>query len=79
MERKIPLRRVIAKLRTDEIHTSVLADHPDIEKGDKSYPGCFQKAVTKYMSELGAEEREKMEKIRTEWQNSGPPLEVRLK
>ena len=79
VERKIPLRRVIAKLRTDEIHQSVLADYLDIEKGDKIYPGCFQKSVTKYISELSSEETEEMEKIRTEWQNSGPPLEVRLK
>ena len=63
----------------DEIHKSVLADYPDMEKGDKSYPGCFQKSVTKYISELSSEETEEMEKVRTEWQNSGPPLEVRLK
>ena len=79
MERKIPLRRVIAKLRTDEIHKSVSAEHPNIEKGDKSYPGCFQRSVTKYISELGPEEREEMEKIRMEWQNRGPPVEVRLR
>jgi len=79
MERKIPLQRVIAKLQTDEIYKSVLADHPNIEKGDKSYPGCFQKSVTKYISELSLEERKEMEKIQTEWQNSGPPLEVWLK
>jgi len=57
----------------------MLADYPDIEKGDKSYPSCFQKSVTKYTSELSLEKREKMEKIQMEWQSSGPPLEVWLK
>ena len=79
LERKIPLQRVIAKLQTDEIHKSMLADHSDIEKEDKSYPSCFQKSVTKYTPELSLEKREKMEKIQMEWQSSGPPLEVWLK
>ena len=79
MERKIPLRRVIAKLKTDEIHMSVLAEHPNIEKGDKNYPSCFQKSVTAYISQMNKVEREQMESIWTEWQNKGPPLEVRLK
>lgn len=79
MERKIPLRRVVAKLKTDEIHKAVSADHPNIEKGDKNYPGCFQKSVTAYISNMNKVEKEEMERIRTEWQNKGPPLEVRLK
>ena len=79
MERKIPLRRVVAKLKTDEIHRAVSTAHPDIEKGDKKYPGYFQKAVTKHISEMTKVETDEMGRIRDEWQNKGPPLDVQLK
>jgi hypothetical protein len=52
MERKIPLRRVVAWMKAEEIHEMVNSDHPDVRKGDKEYPGLFQKAVSEYLQEL---------------------------
>jgi hypothetical protein len=79
LERKIPLRRVIGKLRSDKVHDMVMATHPDLEKGDKEYPGQFQKALTTYMKELTEEELAELERTREEWQRAGPPIDVRLK
>src|SRR5258705_3211453 len=79
LERKIPLRRVIGKMRMEEIHNRVKAMNPDIEKSDKGYPGHFQKALTPLMQELTDEELEEMEATRVEWQKSGPPIDVQLK
>jgi hypothetical protein len=79
MERKIPVRRVIGKLRSAAIHDIVAAKDPDVPRGAKSYPGLFQHALTEYMADLSAEELEEMEQTRQEWQSSGPPIDVRLK
>jgi hypothetical protein len=79
LERKIPLRRVIAKLRADDVHDMVVKAAPDLEKGDKGYPGHFQKAVTAVMQGLTSEELAEMEQIREEWQATGPPIDVRLR
>lgn len=79
MERKIPLRRVVAKLKADELQEMVKTLNPDMEKRDKAYPGLFQKALTSLMKDMGSEELEEMETTRTEWQAAGPPIDVRLK
>ena len=57
----------------------VVVAHPELEKGNKEYPGQFQKAVTAHMKELTAEELAEMEKTKEEWQAAGPPIDVRLK
>lgn len=64
---------------SDKVHDKVVAAHPELEKGDKEYPGKFQKALTTLMKELTAEEMAEMEKTREEWQGAGPPIDVRLK
>jgi hypothetical protein len=79
LERKIPVRRVIGKLKADEIDELVATVAPDVQKGDKQYPGHFQKALTDLKNSMSAEEMEEMEKIRDEWQNVGPPIDIRLK
>ena len=79
LERKIPLRRIVGKLKANEIHEVVVAANPEVEKGDKNYPGHFQKGLTAIMKALTTEEMEDMERIREEWQNAGPPIDVRLK
>jgi hypothetical protein len=50
-----------------------------IQKGDKTYPGLYQKAVTEHIKGLSDDELEEMEATRDEWQSSGPPIDVRLK
>jgi len=79
LKRKIPLRRVIGKLKADEIHEMVMLSTPDVEKGDKAYPGHFQKSLTALMKDLTTEELEEMEGLRDKWQKDGPPIDVRLK
>jgi signal recognition particle subunit SEC65 len=79
LERKIPLRRVVGKLKAEELSLLVKTMAPDIEKGDKRYPGHFQKALTRIMEDLTDEEMEEMEAVRDEWQATGPPIDVRLK
>jgi hypothetical protein len=66
LERKLSVRRVVGKLKADEIHEMVLAEAPEIEKGAKDYPGHFQKALTELMKGLTAEELKDMEEIRDE-------------
>jgi hypothetical protein len=70
---------VVAKLKADHIHEMVVKNSPDTKKGDKAYPGLFQKSTTEYMSQMEDEETEEMEKVRAEWQTRGPPLDVQLK
>ena len=79
LSKKILLRRVIATLRADDIHDTVLSEHPDAKKGDKEYPGLFQKALTEYMESLDDEQKEEFEKTREEWQTKSHPREVQLK
>jgi hypothetical protein len=79
LERKIPLQRVVAKLEVDRIDQMVREKDPDAESGDQTYPGKFQKALTDYMDGLMEEERSEYEKVREEWQEKGPPMDVRLR
>jgi len=79
LERKIPLRRVVAKLKADELQEMVKTLNPDMERGDKAYPGYFQKALTAMMKDMSSEELEEMETTRAEWQEAGPPIDVRLR
>lgn len=79
LERKIPVRRVVAKLRATEIHELVMEDCPEVEKGSSEYPGLFQKSVSKYIRNLSADELNEMETTRKEWQENGPPRDVQLK
>src|SRR5260221_5689816 len=71
---KLPLRRVIGKLKAEQIHKMVVAATPEMQKGDKAYPGHFQKALMALMKDLTKEELEKMEGIRVKWQMEGPSL-----
>ena len=79
IERKIPLRRVVGKLRAEEIHSIISDKYPDVQKGEKDYPGLFQKCLTEYLREISSEEMEEMEKIRDEWQLAAPPVDIQLK
>ena len=79
LAKKIPLHCVVGNLKVDDIHRMVLVQHPDVEKGNKSYPGLFQKAVTEYIGGLGEDEKAEFEKIKEEWQTRSPPREVQLK
>jgi len=79
LERKISIRRVVGKIRADQLHALTLEKAPNIKKGDKEYPGVFQKSLTEYMSGMNDEEKEEMERKRTEWQESGPPMDIRIK
>ena len=79
LERRIPIQRVVAKLKAAEIHGVMMKEYPCVEKGSSEYPGLFQKAVSIYISTMDTPEKEEKEKIRTEWQNSGPPRDVQLR
>lgn len=79
MERKIPLRRVVARMKAEEIHEILEAHHPDVQKGNKEYPGLFQKAVSEYLQEMPESEAAEMERIRSEWQEKGPPEDMQLR
>src|ERR1700716_760157 len=88
LERKIPLRRVVAKLEADRIDQMVREKDPDAQsgdqtypgkfQGDQTYPGKFQKVLTKLMDGLSEQERSEYEKVREEWQEKGPPMDVQL-
>ena len=79
LERKLSLRQVVAKLRADDIHQKILVNNMDVQKGDKDYPGLFQQALTEWMKGLSDAEVEELETTRKEWQEIGPPMDVRLK
>jgi signal recognition particle subunit SEC65 len=79
MERKIPLRRVVGKAKATEIDEIITSQHPDLHRGDKTYPGIYQQAVTEYMTNMSDEETQEMQELLEEWQAEGPPLDVRLK
>lgn len=73
------MRRVVGKMRTEEIQDLITAQNPDIEKGDKRYPGLYQKALSDYMSHMSNDEKVEMQVVLEEWQAEGPPLDVQLR
>lgn len=79
LERRIPVRRVVGKLLHDRVHDHVTSKTPGLKRGDKAYPGLYQQAVTEVMGQLDADEKAEMAKTRDEWQETGPPLDIRLK
>lgn len=79
LERKIPLRRVVGKLKAAEIDDIISDKHPGVRKGDKTYPGIYQQALTELMEGMSDEERAEMEGKLKEWQEEGPPVDVRIK
>ena len=79
LERKLSDRRIVGKLHADRVDATIKAKSPDLEVGDKSYPGLYQRALTEVMQGLTDEEMEEVEKTKEEWQESGPPIDMRLK
>jgi len=79
LERKIPLRRVVGKIKAVEIEEIINERTPNLPKGDKAYPGLYQQAVTEYMTQMSEEEKAEMEEVLEDWQSSGPPMDVRLR
>lgn len=79
LERKISERRVVGKLHADRVATLISENYPVLEKGNKAYPGMYQRALTKVMDGLTDEETEEVQRTREEWQQKGPPIDVRLK
>ena len=79
IEKKLPLRRVVAKVRAQEINEMLELRHPGLEKGKPNYPRLFQKAVSDYMKTMLPEERAAMEDTWQQWQETGPPEDVQLK
>lgn len=79
LERKLSDRRIVGKLHADRVDATIKANSPDLETGDKSYPGLYQRALTEVMQGLTDEEMEEVEKTKEEWQESGPPIDMRLK
>jgi len=63
LERKIPVRRVVGKLKAAEINDIIAARHPDLHKGDKQYPGIYQQTVTEFMANQSDEEKQEMQDI----------------
>ena len=68
----------MAKTVADDIDRIVQLS-TETEKGDTNYPGEFQKALSIYMRRMSDEEKANFEKIREEWQEKGPPLDIQLK
>jgi len=69
----------VGKVKAAEINDLITSKHPGLQKGDKAYPGIYQKAVTEFMTNMTKEETQEMEELLEEWQAEGPPLDVRLK
>ena len=79
LERKIPLRRVVGKLKAKEIEAIIFEKYPDLHKSDKTYPGIFQQAVTEVMTQMDDAEAKRMQDELSDWQADGPPLDLRIK
>jgi hypothetical protein len=69
----------VGKAKAAEIDEIIKSSHPDLHRGDKSYPGIYQQAVTELMRNMSDEENQEMQELLEEWQAEGPPLDVRLK
>lgn len=69
----------MGKAKATEIDIFITSEHPDLHRGDKTYPGIYQQAVTEFMQHMSDEDTQEMEELREQWQAEGPPLDVRLK
>lgn len=69
----------MGKVKAAEINDLITSKNPGLQKGDKAYPGIYQKALTEFVTHMTDEETQEMEELLEEWQAEGPPLEVRLK
>jgi hypothetical protein len=79
LERKLSSRRVVGKLYADRIDAVMDEKCPDTQRGTRDYPGMYQRGLTEVMQGLTDEEMETVEKTKEEWQENGPPIDVRLK
>ena len=79
MERKLTLRWVVGRVRAAEVEQLIKSTHPNVEKGDRTYPGLYQKCLTTYMNGLDSEDRKSLEGQMERWQREGPPMELRTK
>jgi hypothetical protein len=55
LEKKVSLRRVVARAKAEELHAMVLEDDPEALKGNKQYLGRFQKNLSVYMESMSAD------------------------
>jgi hypothetical protein len=76
LEKKVSLRRVVARAKAEELHAKVLEDDPEAQKGNKQYLGRFQKNLSVYMESMSAECRVEMEQEQEKWVKEGPPPEL---
>ena len=79
VERKLTLRWVVGRVRAAEVERLIKSTHPNLEKGDKTYPGLYQKCLTVYMNGLDSEDKKALEGEMERWQREGPPMELRIK
>ncbi|MDX6295882.1 MAG: hypothetical protein QOH50_5052 [Kribbellaceae bacterium] len=70
---------MVGRTKAKEVEALVKELHPDLEKGDKAYPGCYQKTLSRYIESLSGQELEELQLEQQNWQNEGPPMEYRLK
>ena len=79
MGRKITTRWVVGRIKQKEIDSLFAQTHPGIEKGDKSYPGLYQKCLSTYIKSMSEQEQEEMKELQVTWQEEGPPMDLWLK
>lgn len=70
---------MVGKVKAAEIEAMITETHPDLHKGNKTYPGVYQQTVTQLMSQMSDEEMKSMQEQLAEWQADGPPLDLRIK
>ena len=72
-------RKVIMKLYSAEIDARLKAEFPDMRCGTPGWLGKYS-AITKEVSErvrANTAEETKVQKLRKEWTNKGPPKDIR--
>ena len=53
--------------------------YPDMARGDKAYPGLYQRELSEIMARMSAEDMAEMQELQAEWEANAPPIDVRLR
>jgi hypothetical protein len=69
----------VGRDRAAEVERLIKSTYPEVQRGDKAYPGCYQKCLTAYVNSLSKEDKVAFQEKRDKWQEQGPPMELRMR
>ena len=66
-------------MKEDELLEVMASKYPNMARGDKAYPGLYQRELSELMARMSLEDKAEMQEVQAEWEAIALPIDVRLR